>query len=341
VPTGTVTLTTGSWSSAATALSSGNATVSIPPATLTTGYNILDVKYSGDSNYAPENPAGSALVTVGAVTVSVVPSSTTINPTQALPVSVTVSAGSGSPAPTGMVTLMSGSYTSAATPLASGSATITIPGGTLAPGVDILEVSYGDGNYAGASGQASVTVAGPPGFTITGTAATTTPGGNTSSTITVTPTGGFTGSVALTAAVTSSPSGGMGLYLGFGSTSPVSITGTAAGTATLTITTTALNPCSTAAYQTPRGLFWYTGGGAALGCLLLFGIPSLRRRWRLALAVLAFLVTLMCGWLACGGGGKVTCLTEIPGTTPGAYTITVTGTSGSTTGTGTVTLTVQ
>jgi hypothetical protein len=345
VPTGTVRLTTGSWSSAATALSSGSATITIPPAKLTTGFNVLNLSYSGDSNYLPVPISGSALVTVGAVTVSVVPSASTINSTQALTVTITVSAGSGSPMPTGMVTLVSGSYTSASTPLASGSATITIPGGTLPFGVDILSVTYGNGNYAGASGQATMTVTGGnPGFTISGTPVTVTPGATTGnvSTITVTPSGGFTGSIALTAAVTSSPSGAEDLpTLSFGSTSQVLISGSGAGVATLTISTTAPGGCLQAAHQAPRGILWYTGGGAALTCVLLFAIPARRRRWRAALAMAALLVTLVGALPACGGGVRVTCNAIIPGTTPGTYIITVTGTSGSTTATGTVTLTVQ
>ena len=187
-----------------------------------------------------------------------------------------------------------------------------------------------------------------PSFTITGTAVTVTAGATTgnTSTITVTPSGGFTGSVALTAAVTSGPSGAQDApTFSFGSTSPVNISGTAAGTATLTIATTAPDNCGNAAYQTPRGVFWYTGGGAALAFVLLLGVPARRRRWRLALAMLALLVTLMCGWLACGGGGSRelrNCGPIIPGTTAGTYTITVTGTgpSGATVATG-FTLTVQ
>jgi hypothetical protein len=177
-------------------------------------------------------------------TVTVTPASSTITSALPLTVTVSVSGGSGNPAPTGTVTLASGTYASAATTLSGGSATITIPAGTLAPGVDTLAGEYQGGNYAGGVfGHASVTVTGgTPGFTITGTAVTVTPGattGNTSS-IAVTPSGGFTGSVALTAAVTSSPSGALEPpTLSFGSTSPVSITGAAAGTATLTISTTA------------------------------------------------------------------------------------------------------
>ncbi len=347
VPTGTVTLTTGSWTSAATALSGGSATISIHPGTLTKGGNSLTVSYSGDSNSAAVAIDGSAVVTVGGVTVSVVPASSTINSTQPLPVTITVSAASGSPIPTGMVTLASGSYISAATALAGGSATITIPAGTLALGGDLLEASYGgDANYGVAQGGALVTVTpGSPSFTITGTAVTVTAGATTgnTSTITVTPAGGFTGSVALTAAVTSSPAGALDPpTLSFGSTSPVSITGPSAGTATLTISTTAANTC-VAASLTHRRVPWYPAGGAALACILLFGIPGRRCSWRRMHGLLTLLVALTCGVLACGGGGRnvVNCGPIIPGTTAGTYIVTVTGTSGSTTATGTVTLTVQ
>jgi hypothetical protein len=339
VPTGTVTLTTGSYKSAVNALSGGSASISIPPGTLTTGFNVIDVSYSGDSNYAALSVAGSALVTVGAVTVAVVPSSATIKSTQALPVTITVSAGSGSPTPIGMVTLTSGSYTSTTTPLANGSATITIPAGTLPPGADTLEVDYGNGNYGGASGQASVTViGGNPGFTITGTAVTLAPGLVAMSTITVTPAGGFTGSVALTATITSSPNGAQSLpTMGFEGTNSVSITGAAAGTATLMIDTTPAN-CAPGNVIDLR-VRWYPPGAAALACLLVFSILGRRRSWRTMLAMLAILVILAGGMLACGGGGSSRNCP--PATTAGSYIVTVTGTSGSTTATGTVTLNVQ
>jgi hypothetical protein len=344
VPTGTVTLTAGSWSSAATALSGGSATITVPPGTLTTGFNTLNVSYSGDSNYAPENPAGSALVAVGVVTVSVVPSSSTISSTQALPVTITVSAGSGSPTPTGMVWLDSGYYASAATSLTGGGATLTIPGGILASGVDILEASYGEGNYAAAAGHASVTVTAPPGVTITGTPVTVTAGATTgnTSTITVTPTGGFTGSVVLTALVAPDWTG-VAYHMptvSFGATSPVNISGTAAGTATLAVTTTAAVGCSQAQQRNPE-VPWYTGGGAILACLMLFSISVRRRRWRPALGMAALLIIVAASLLACGGGSNSTCNGTTGGTTPGPYTIIVYGTSGATGTLGQVMLTVQ
>jgi hypothetical protein len=127
--------------------------------------------------------------------------------------------------------------------------------------------------------------------------------------------------------------------LSFGSTSTLNISGTNAGTATLTIATTAPVVCSQAQRRHPE-VPWYIGGGAALAFVLLFGTPVRRRRWRTALAMLALVAVLMTGWLACGGSGS-TCNGTTPGTTPGTYTITVTGTSGATTATGPVTLTVQ
>ena len=345
-PTGTVTLTTGSYSSGAIALVGGNAGISIPPGTLAMGFNSLYVSYSGDSNYAPVSVAGSATAIVGAV-VFVAPSSSSITTAQALPVTITVSAGSGSATPTGAVMLIGGSYLSAQTALVGGIASITIPAGALAPGVDILTVEYLGSNYLDVNGTASVTVtAASPSFTITGKAVTVTPGATTgnTSTITVIPSGGFTGNVTLTAVVTSSPNDAVNPpTLSFGSTSPVDITGSTAGTATLTISTTApSSPCG-AAYLIPRGVPWYPAGGAALACILLMGIPRRRRRWRAMLGLLTLLVTLTCGVLACGGGAGETfnCTVLASGTTAGSYTVTVTGTSGATTATGTITLTVQ
>ena len=127
---------------------------------------------------------------------------------------------------------------------------------------------------------------------------------------------------------------------------PVNITGLKAGTATLTIATTLGQTQSCAAdNRVPRGIPWYTGGSAVLACVLLFGIPARRRRWRMMVGMAAFLVVVLTGgMLACGGGGGKGCVAPTlisAGTRAGAYTITVTGTSGTTTATGTVTLNVQ
>jgi uncharacterized repeat protein (TIGR03803 family) len=278
-------------------------------------------------------------------TVTVTPSGSSITTAQALDVTVAVNGGIGNPAPTGTVTLISGSFTSAATILSSGSATINIPAGSLVVGTDTLTASYsGDSNYAMATGTSSVTVtAATPSFTVDGTPVSVSPGsitGNTSA-ITVTPSGGFTGSVALTATITSSPAGAQDLpTLSFGSTTPVSITSVSTGMATLTISTTAASSAAVA-YPVRPGTPWHNTGWA-LGFALVFFLLGIPARGRNCPARLVFSVILTGSLLACGcssssgGAGG----TGNPGTTPGTYTVTVTGTSGSTTATGTVTLTV-
>jgi hypothetical protein len=352
-PTGTVTLTDGSYTSAAATLTGGDATITVPAGTMTTGFNInLIANYLGDDNYAAVSEPAMVYVNAGTLLVSVVPSATSVTQAQALTVSITVSAGSGNPTPTGTVMLFgngyysTAGYSSASTALTNGSATITIPAGSLPVGIDSLQAYFDDATTGSvdAIGIAPVTVTNSsgPSFTITGTAVTLKAGATTgnTSTITVTPSGGFTGSVALTAAITSSPSGAQDLpTLSFGSTSPVNIAGPTAGTATLTITTTAAVGC-TQASQMQRGAPWYTGGGAGLICVLLFGVSARRRSWRTVLGMLLLLLALAAGFTACGSGSS-TCNSRTSGTTPGTYTITITGSSGAAAATGTVTLTVQ
>lgn len=188
-----------------------------------------------------------------------------------------------------------------------------------------------------------------PTLAMAGTAVSLAPGATTgnTSTITVTPGGGFTGSVALTAAVTSSPQGAQDLpTVSFGSTSPVNIGGTSAATATMTIATTA---ASTSSLKRPGGsrMPWY-GAGSVLACLLVVLVPRRRQGWR-ALAGMTAIALMLTTVASCGGGGANSGGGggggggggSIAGTTAGSYTITVTGTSGSVTTQCTVALTVQ
>jgi hypothetical protein len=121
----------------------------------------------------------------------------------------------------------------------------------------------------------------------------------------------------------------------------VSITTGESESELLTITTTAATTASLVHPKRP-GVPWCAAGGATLACILLFGIPAKRRRWRNLLGTVALLVTFAGGVLSCGGGGGGTGGGGgSSGTTAGIYTITVTGTSGTTTATGIVTLNVQ
>lgn len=154
-------------------------------ATTTAAYNILETK----------TPM-----------VAVEPGSTSITTAQALSVEVAVSGGSGNPTPTGSVTLTAGSYTSAAITLSGGTASINIPGASLAVGNDVLSASYTPDSasssiYSNATASASVTVNVPPGFTLSASPASVSVAQNTAatSTVTVTDVGGFTGNVELAA----------------------------------------------------------------------------------------------------------------------------------------------
>lgn len=187
----------------------------------------------------------------------------------------------------------------------------------------------------------TVTAAPIPGdFTLTAAAAspaTVAPGGGSTSALTVTPSGGFTGAVALTCAVTG-PSGAVFVPTCSLTPASVSITGTAAGTSTLNIATTA---ATSGALRYPG---WVAGGSSAiLACVLFFGIPARRRGWRAMLGLLAFVFVL--GGIGCGGGSS-SGGGGSAGTTAGTYTVTVTATppaaaSSATVKTATVTLTVN
>jgi trimeric autotransporter adhesin len=186
----------------------------------------------------------------------------------------------------------------------------------------------------------------PPSFTLSSTAVTiASPGPSGTSTITITPSGGFTGSVALSCAVSSGPTGGADAPT-CSVTAPPAISGTTPVTATLTISTT---PASSAALHDPMRRTFQVGGGVALAALLFFSVPGRRRRLKTLLGLLLSAAVADAG-IGCGSAVNNTPTTPAnpgaptnttPGTTPGSYTVTVTGTSGATTVTTPVSITVN
>ncbi len=106
-------------------------------------------------------------------TVTVTPLDTSITTAQSLIVTVTVAGANGGAAPTGSVTLSSGSYSSGPVTMANGASTILVAAGSLAVGTDTLTAAYtpdtaSTGIYNSATGTGSVTVT--SGSTGTGTA---------------------------------------------------------------------------------------------------------------------------------------------------------------------------
>jgi len=211
-----------------------------------TGYDLATGLGSVDATVLVNNwtsAAGSLLV----ANVAATPSATSITTSEPLTFTVNVTAlAAGGATPTGTVSVTDGVYTSPApVALVNGSATITIPAGSLtANPADVFTVSYAPpatgSTYADASTFVTVVItqAATPAIAITGANITVVAGASGTSTISVTPSGGFTGAVALTCAVTG-PAGATSIPTCSLTPPSVTIAGTAASTSTLTVTTTA------------------------------------------------------------------------------------------------------
>ena len=158
-----------------------------------------------------------------------------------------------------------------------------------------------------------------PTFAVSNSGAVTisTLGASGTSTISATPSGGFTGVVNLSCTI--APVAAVSPTCSLPAS--VTITGTTAGTATLAIHTTA----PTQATNLPRKNFFLGSGGSIGVCLLLLAVP--RRRISLRKTVGAMLLAVSIGTIAgCGsGGGQTTGGNGTGGTTTGTYTVTVLG----------------
>jgi len=198
-------------------------------------------------------------------------------------------------------------------------------------GLYLLTLSAVDPNATnlGIDASTDVAITGPPVFTLSSSGNIQVNAGATSgntSTIDLTPSDGFTGTVNLTCSVTTSMTHALDIPTCSLSPTAPNIAGTAAVTSTLTVSTTA--PTSGALAPGPR-LFRSGGLVALLAAGLFFGITSKRRAWqRIASAIV---LALSIGALGCGGGGGGgTGGGGNTGTTPGSYSITVTGTDAAT-----------
>jgi hypothetical protein len=151
------------------------------------------------------------------------------------------------------------------------------------------------------------------------------PGGTGTSTITVDGVHGFSGAIALTCAAPTSAF--ISCSVNPGSVTPGGTTNTAS--ATLTINTKA---ASLDFHQAP---LWFSGSGAMLAGVFVFGLSTRRRRLKAAaaLVVVAFLIASV----GCGGSSSGS---KSSGTPAGTYTVSVTATSGSTSHTTNVSVTV-
>ncbi|MGD0730848.1 MAG: hypothetical protein ABR956_06265 [Terracidiphilus sp.] len=301
-----------------------------------TGTNVAFIDYgacgivasqAGNATYAAAPEVGQV------VNVSNTPTAQTISfgpiPAQTVgtPLALTAIASSGLPV----------SFTSTATSVC------TVAGATaafIASGTCTIDANQsGNGVYSAAPQvPQSFTVNPAPAFVVSGGSSSLTlePGAATGNTVSiaVTPSNGFTGTVSLACSI--APVAASDPPACTLTPSSVTITGAAAQGSTLTIYTTA----ATSSRNELMKLFWPSAG--ATMALLIFGIPHRRKSLAmLGTLALAVLLGLTC-FTGCGGSNNGSGGGGNPGTTAGAYTVTITGTSGNITGAvGSVALTVQ
>jgi subtilase family serine protease len=328
-PSGTVTFTVDGTAESPVTLANGVATTTTSFST--GGAHTVSAAYSGDTNYYASTSA-TTTINVGAAGSAATTTSLTASPTTvalygALTLTATVkSSTAGTVA--GAVTFTVAGTTVGTAPVTAGAsgvgtATLAISSATetlgFTAGSDTITAAYGgDSLYSASSGTVAITVTNP-GMTMTVgnmTIPSTSPGANGTSTITITSTQGYSGTVALTA---NAPSLNAGYAL---AATSLAIASNGSATTTITIQTIAASLQSGAQGNSQGGTNRLIRiAGVGFGLIFLLGIPGFRKkRWPVAtsLLLLGVLGTLM----GCGGGTG-------GAATAGTYTVTVTATDSS------------
>ncbi len=170
-------------------------------------------------------------------------------------------------------------------------------------------------------------------------------GDTATSTITLEPLHGFSGTVSLSCALIP-PSSTAQITCGFtspttGATTSVALSGSAASTATLSIVTVAPHASAKhSANARPQGRFgwWIASGGAVFAGIFFIGVPKRRWYWAAMLMLICFALLaagIGCGGSSSGGGGggttTPTAATPVLSPTPGSFASSVTVTVSDTT----------
>jgi hypothetical protein len=353
--TGTLTLSqNGAQMTTITLDSQGVANYEFTSSTLIPGTYTITAAYSGDSSYKPSTTTQTITISKAvSVESSFIPTNGTVwavtDVSKAIALELTASSDGVEPTGTVAITMNGSSFGSWAVGAVSVGGEMQFGVGTSIDASMIgagnsatFSATYsGDGNYASEGPYTTtVSVAEPANAAIalstSGNITIATPGQSGTSTLTVTPSNAFGGSVSLTCALTS---GAVAYHNPTCSIpSSVSISGTAAQTASITISTTAATSANVR--QRTAVLTGLGGAGIAFAGVLIIAVP---RRYKLWLPMFCFLalgaalLTIGCsagsGNIGSGGGSS--------GTPAGTYTFTITGANGSISGSTTQTVTIQ
>ncbi|MGA7155437.1 MAG: Ig-like domain repeat protein [Acidobacteriaceae bacterium] len=307
---------------------------------LTLGSHTLSVQYSGDANYkASSSPAASFTVVQSPSDLASFgvsnPAGGSVVAGQPAVAGATVFGSQGGVAPTGTITFYSNNVVipgtvAYSTSQTSRSLSATMPVLFATPGTYSITATYsGDTNYTSDSTPSAqpLMVLGPISITPAVGVVIATPGASGSSTFSVIPNGGFSG----TATVNCTPDPAAKettctLVNGTNSGSTLQVNVSGAGPS-LTLNLTTTGPHQLARQQppsfTPRTPIVFAG-------LLAFLLPAFRRHRRYLLCIVAMALTL--GLAACGGGSSGSSSggsNTDPGTAAGTYSFAITASTGS------------
>ncbi len=318
----------------------------------------------------PKNSAASAALIATTTTVTASNTTPAVSASDTFTITVAPATGSGSPAGTVSITVDPGT-TASTTPVTetlASNGTYVYTASFTTTGTHVVLVNYsGDSTYAASTGQVSVDVAGTSSgsgsFKLAATNLTVSQGSSGSSTITVTPAGGYTGTVDISFD-TSNDSALQNLCYEFTSSlsdgdGAVIVSNATAVTTQLSFDTNAADCASTGAVrksgkhafrsmhkagsdsEKSNGGLKTTSAAMAFAGLLLTGFLGRSSRKLRGLACLMVLAAIGMAVTACGGGSSNT-ISDPP---KGTYTVTLSGsdTSSATipTATTTFTFTIQ
>jgi photosystem II stability/assembly factor-like uncharacterized protein len=333
-PTGSVNFFENGTSVGSGTLSSGTATFNYNPNALVAGTYSITAQYGGDTTFtgSSSSPQSLTVQTIAPTTTTLTLSPTSVNVGSSGPLVITakVAPTTGTGTPTGSVNFFVNGGTSVGSgTLSSGSATFNYTPSGLAAGTDNVTATYlGDSHFA--TSTSSPQTLSVQDFTITAnsTTITVTDGQSGTSTLTITPLGGFSQTLSYSCS-------------GLPSESNCTLASAGANSETITISTTA--PSYARSWNSPFGR-----GGNLVYALLLPGLlglvlPASRRKraFRRLFPLIGVLAVLTLWLPACSSPTT----THNAGTPKGSYPITVTastsGSSGTLSHTSTITLTVQ